>query len=261
MPIITLTTDFGMRDPYVASMKGVLRKLCPKVFLDDLAHDIAPQDILEAALFVEAAMPWYPENTVHLIVVDPGVGTERRPVAARTGGHVFVVPDNGLLTFWLQKYPLEWAYEICPQAPGITAISKTFHGRDIFAPAAAWLATDGAPAALGNSLASLQHMDIPEPIKNSNTHINGVVIHIDRFGNCITNIRQDSCNLSSACSIHIGGNTLSLCSTYGDVPPGAPLALFGSSGRLEIAVNQGNAARQFGFARSTALSVFSELSH
>jgi len=254
MPIITLTTDFGMRDPYVAAMKGVLRKLCPDVALDDLTHDIAPQDILEAALIDEAATPWYPENTVHLIVVDPGVGADRRPIAVRSGSHIFVAPDNGLLTLWLQQHPLEWAYEISPQAPGIATISNTFHGRDIFAPAAAWLAAGGDPTALGNLLSSLQQLDVPKPVTDDDNRIEGVVIHVDRFGNCITNIRQDMFEFSSAWNVYIGGNVLPLCSTYSDVEPGTPLALFGGSGRLEIAVNQGNAARQFGFTRMTPIS-------
>lgn len=254
MPIITLTTDFGMRDPYVAAMKGVLRQFCPDAVIDDLTHDIAPQDVLEAALFLEAAVPWYPENAVHLVVVDPGVGTARRSVAVRAGGHFFVAPDNGLLSLWLGQHKLEWVYKISPLAPGVGNISNTFHGRDIFAPAAAWLANGGDPHALGEPAACLQQLDVPMPAVCGD-HISGVIIHIDRFGNCMTNIRRGDVVVSPGCKVHVGKSALPLCGTYGDVAPGVPLALFGSSGRLEIAVNQGNAARLYTAARMMEIKV------
>ncbi len=250
MTIITLTTDFGMRDPYVAAMKGVLRRHCPKATIDDLTHDIAPQDILEAALFIEAAIPWYPKGTVHLIVVDPGVGTARRPVAVSAGGHVFVGPDNGLLTLWLMRHKMDWAYQIRPDANNGVMISNTFHGRDIFAPAAAWLADGGAPEALGDAATSLDKLPLPTTRRDGKGRQAGVIIHIDHFGNCITNIqREGDTDGTIAGTVHVGDHIFPLHTTYGDVAPGAPLALYGSGNRLEIAVNQGNAARQFGLAR------------
>ena len=252
MVTITLTTDFGMRDPYVAAMKGVLRQHCPEAMIDDLTHDIAPQDIIEAALFIEAAMPWYPEGSVHLVVVDPGVGTARRPIAVSTGSHIFVTPDNGLLSLWLNDHTLDWAYEINPAALNCDIISNTFHGRDVFAPAAAWLANGGNPAALGNTLSDLKQLDVPEPVHKDNNQIAGVILHVDRFGNCITNIRhEDSMVTAETQCAYAGDDRFPLCDTYSDTPPGAPLALYGSSERLEIAVNQGNAARQFGLTRWT----------
>lgn len=255
MALITLTTDFGMRDPYVAAMKGVLRCHCPDAVIDDLSHDIAPQNILETALFLEGAVPWYPADTIHLVVVDPGVGTSRRPVAAGAGGHVFVAPDNGVLSLWLAAHPLDWAYQIDPKALGGNAISKTFHGRDIFAPVAARLACGHDPVTLGESVTDLQRIEIPEPEYTDDNRIAGVIIHIDRFGNCITNIHRDNPGAGMGCTVHIGDYIFPVHTTYGDVAPGTPLALYGSGARLEIAVNQGNAAQQFGFAQMASVTL------
>ncbi len=226
MSIITVTTDFGTRDPYVAAMKGVLRCHCPEAIIDDLSHEIAPQDILEAALFLEAAVPWYPKGSIHLVVVDPGVGTARRPVAACAGGHIFVGPDNGLLTLWLMRYELEWAYEIKTDAQNGVAISNTFHGRDIFAPAAAWLADGGAPDALGQAVTSLEKLRLPATKRDEKHRQVGVIIHIDRFGNCITNMQHDEEAVAEGTAeVHVGDHIFPLHSIYGDVMPGAPLAL------------------------------------
>jgi len=140
-PLVTLTTDFGHRDPYVAAMKGVLHQRCPAVHIEDLSHDLAPQDLIEAALFVEAAMPYYPPGTFHIVVVDPGVGTARRPLALKADGQYFICPDNGLMTLYLQQHPLETAHVITNPAWMLPEVSATFHGRDIFASAAAMLAS------------------------------------------------------------------------------------------------------------------------
>jgi len=255
--MITLTTDFGVRDPYVAAMKGVLRRRCPGAIIDDLTHDIAPQDVLEAALFIEDAAPWFPDGTIHLVVVDPGVGTTRRPIAAGSGGHLFVCPDNGALTLWLGRHKLDWAYEIISDASATEMVSSTFHGRDIFAPAAAALANGGDPATLGKPVTDLVRIQIPAPDCYDKGRISGVIIHIDHFGNCITNIRREH-NAVAAGAVYIGDCAFPLAKTYGDVPPGEPLALYGSGGRLEIAVNQGHAARQFGLAHMTQVILAEE---
>ncbi|MCK5861111.1 MAG: SAM-dependent chlorinase/fluorinase [Candidatus Hydrogenedentes bacterium] len=258
MPVITLTSDFGMRDPYAAAMKGVLRKHCPSVFIDDLTHDIAPQDILEAALFLEAAVPSYPEGTIHLVVVDPGVGTSRRAIAVGAGGHVFVAPDNGLLSLWLKKYLPDWIYEIDPAVVDAAAISNTFHGRDIFAPAAAWLANGGIPSRLGNELPHIKQLNIPDPIYTDDNQITGTILHIDRFGNCITNIRREEVE-TKIDSVHAGNHVIAFNNTYSDVPVHVPLALYGSGDRLEIAVNQANASRQLGLTRGTPVIIVNGL--
>ncbi len=244
-PIITLTTDFGLRDPYVAAMKGVLLCHCPEARIADLSHEIAPQNLVEAALFAEGAMPWFPGNTIHLIVVDPGVGTARRPIAARAGGQIFIFPDNGLLTLLFRRLAVEEAYVIaqCPFIP--EEVSRTFHGRDIFAPAAAWVAHDHPLDTLGPPTEHLVELPLPGHEIESDGTARGEVIHIDRFGNCVTNIPAalyNDATVSRSVIIQDGARTLPLRGTYADVARGAALALSGSTGRIEIAVRNGNAA-------------------
>lgn len=256
MGIITLTTDFGTYDPYVAAMKGVLRRLCPDAVVDDLSHEIAPHDITEAMFFLEGAVPWYPLGAVHVVVVDPGVGTQRRPIALSTGGIILVGPDNGVFSVFLAASGADWTYAINPAAFGASEVSDTFHGRDIFAPAAAWLANGGEPARLGAPVTDPVMLHLPETVWQNDAPAVGCVVHIDRFGNCITNIRRrNESQAASSLRIGIGGHTLPLCRTYGDVLPGRPLALYGSGGRLEIAVNQGNAARLLGISRTDSVNL------
>ncbi len=257
-PIITLTTDFGLRDPYVAAMKGVLLKHCPDARIVDLTHDIAPQDLMDAALFADTALPWFPEGTIHVLVVDPGVGTARRPIAARAGGQCFVFPDNGLLTLLFRKHAVEKACVItsCPFMP--EEVSQTFHGRDIFAPAAAWLASGHGLGTLGPPTSMLVELDFPAHVAGANGSVHGEVVHIDRFGNCITNIPSalfGDAAVSHCAVIHNGAKTLPLRGTYADVARGAALALAGSSGRIEIAVRNGNAAALLGLQRGDAVRI------
>lgn len=246
-PLVTLTTDFGARDPYVAALKGVLHRHCPGVRIEDLGHEIAPQAITEAALFLEAALPEFPPGTVHLAVVDPGVGTARRPVAARAGGHLLVFPDNGIITLLLRRLPLEEArlIERCPFFPPVR--SATFHGRDVFAPAAAWLAAGNALDTLGPPAPDLVELRMPEAAPESGGAMLGEVIHVDRFGNCVTNLVPGA-HAAGMVSFSFSGRewALRLSRAYGDVEPGAVLALTGSTGRIEIALNGGSAARTFG---------------
>lgn len=246
-PFVTLTTDFGARDPYVAAMKGVLHRYCPEVRIEDLGHEIAPQAVTEAALFLEAALPEFPPGTVHLAVVDPGVGTARRPIAARAGGHLLVFPDNGIMTPLLRRLPLEEArlMEQCPFFP--PARSATFHGRDVFAPAAAWLAMGNALDTLGPPAPDLVELRMPEAAPESGGAMLGEVIHVDRFGNCVTNLVPGA-HAAGMVSYSLSGSerVLPLSRAYGDAEPGALLALTGSMGRIEIALNGGDAARTLG---------------
>jgi S-adenosylmethionine hydrolase len=248
-PIITLTTDFGLRDPYAAAMKGVLLRHCPEARILDLSHEIAPQDLVGAALFAEAAMPWFPENTIHLVVVDPGVGTARRPIAARAGGQVFVFPDNGLLTLLFRRLPVGEAHVIaqCPFIP--EEVSRTFHGRDVFAPAAAWIALDHPLDTLGPPMEHLVELPLPGHKVKADGSVCGEVIHIDRFGNCVTSIPAalfSDATVSRSAVVQNGARTLPLRGTYADVARGTALAVSGSAGRIEIAVRNGNAAVTLG---------------
>ena len=257
-PIITLTTDFGTGDPYAAAMKGVLLHRCPGARIVDLSHEIAPQDRVGAALFAEAAMPWFPAGTVHVVVVDPGVGTVRRPVAARAGGQCFVFPDNGLMTLLFRRLVVEEARTVaqCPFLP--TEISRTFHGRDIFAPVAAWLAMAHPLDTLGPPAGSLVELHLPGHRVDEGGDVSGEVIHIDRFGNCITNIPATLfADLSVPHTAAIPGRDkpLPLRGTYADVKRGDALALAGSMGRIEIAVRNGNAAGTLGLRRGDPVRI------
>ena len=242
-PLITLTTDLGPRDPYVASLKGVLRSLAPGTVIEDLTHEIAPQDLVETALFVAAAMPHFPPGTIHLVVVDPGVGGNRHPIVAEAGGQFFVCPDNGLLTLYLRQHPLEEARIITQPGFMRPTISPTFHGRDIFAPTAARLAMGARLDEAGDALDTLVTLDLAEPSVDPEGTIHGEIIHVDRFGNCVTNIERALLHPKQNYTVALGDARIAgLRETYAHASVGERLALFGSSDHLEVAVRNGNAA-------------------
>ena len=254
--IITLTTDFGMSDPYVAAMKGVLLRHCPSTLIVDLSHDIMPQDLIGAALFAEAAMPWFPEKTVHVFVVDPGVGTSRRAIAARAEGQYLVFPDNGLMTLLFRRLVVDEVREVtmCPFIP--ETVSRTFHGRDVFAPVAAWLALGHPLETLGPPANGLVELNFPTHSLDPGGAVCGEIIHIDHFGNCVTNIPADLFCAADAAHVVVvqkTERTLPLRGTYADGASGEAIALAGSTGRMEIAVRDGNAAVTLGLQRGDAV--------
>jgi S-adenosylmethionine hydrolase len=246
--LVTLTTDFGLADPYVAEMKGVLlREGPPDLRLIDLTHDLPPFEIAEAALFLRAAVPRFPSGTVHLVVVDPGVGSSRQAIIARVGGQILVGPDNRVF-----GYLFDGSEEVFVIAPEPRAVSSTFHGRDIFAPVAAKLAAGAAPEQLGRRAESHQHMVFPL-VEFAGDTLAGRVIHIDRFGNLITNITHSVLSdflgpLDPArAQFSLGERSVrGLVDHYAQGKPGELLALIGSNGLLELAVREGNAAIKFG---------------
>ena len=259
MSIITLTTDFGLRDAYVAAMKGVMLSIHSEARLVDVTHQITPQDVMEAAFVLRQTVPFFPPETVHLVVVDPGVGTERRPIALRHGRHTFVGPDNGLFSLLLDEEPPEALVTLDREAywRGGT-LSTTFHGRDLFAPVAAHLAAGRALEEVGTLAESLQPLHWALPIADDQG-IRGWVVHVDHFGNAITNIprplfRSQQHDRPLKC---FAGNAIlhDVHPTYGAVPAGEPLLLFGSSGFLEIAVNAGNAADLLDIHKGTPVNV------
>ncbi len=253
--IVTLTTDFGNRDPYAAAVKGVLLSACAGVSLVDLSHEIGPRDVIEGAFFLAQAAPWFPAGSVHLAVVDPGVGTARRPIAARAGGHLFVAPDNGLLWLALRRMPLEEVRVIEPARLDRSApASATFHGRDIFAPAAAALACGRPLGALGPEAGSLVPLGLPEPEPLA-AAVRGEIIHVDRFGNLVSNIDEGALGGRECSRVEIGGCSISpLRRVYGDAEPGGLLALWNSAGLLEVAVRDGNAAAVLGAGRGVRIT-------
>jgi S-adenosylmethionine hydrolase len=244
--ILTLTTDFGLGGPYVAALKGVLLDLAPGTQLVDVCHTIAPQNILEGGFVLAGIVDVFPKGTVHLVVVDPGVGTDRRLMVVAAAGQWFVLPDNGLITGVVRSRPPEGVWEISNPDLRRAVVSATFHGRDILAPAAAFLLRGGAPEQLGPPRDKFITLRNFEPNVAEHGFV-GEVIFRDAFGNLITNVNADRLAEAPAASwiIEIGGERIEgIVRTYGDRPAGSLIALFGSSSWVEIAVVNGDAARQ-----------------
>ncbi len=245
---ITLLTDFGLRDGFVGVMKGVILGLAPDARLVDISHTISPQNVREGAIIFNRAAPYFPEGTIHVCVVDPGVGTARRPIAARLGAQRFVGPDNGLLTLFYRRAQREnWPIEIVHlDQPRYwrPEISNVFHGRDIFAPVAAHLARGVPLASLGSPLADpvLLPLALPERTPDG---LRGEIAHVDHFGNLATNIRAEDLAGLDGVAVRAGGAEVrGLSRTFGDRAPGELVALIGSSGDLVLAVVNGSAAQR-----------------
>jgi hypothetical protein len=253
--IITLTTDFGLQDEYVGVLKGVVAGLAPQARLIDLCHTIRAQDIRQGAFILQAAAPYFPKGTIHLAIVDPGVGTNRRILALRAMGQIFLGPDNGILTPFLDPLLLEEAIAIdCPHLY-LAPRSATFHGRDILAPVAAALANGARLSSLGTPVPKENPTKLAPPtlqIDRIHGKIAGSVIHIDHFGNLTTNIHQrDLAGLTDApASLQIFHKkqhvTTGLATAYAATPDGQLLAIIGSRGYLELAAAGGNGARMLG---------------
>jgi S-adenosylmethionine hydrolase len=249
-PLVTLLTDFGQVDAFVGIMKGVILSRCPEAALVDLSHDVPAYDILGASFLLHTAVGVFPPETIHLAVVDPGVGSARRPIVARIGGHVFVAPDNGLLSYPLEAGRLESLHLIDSAAYLRTPVSTTFHGRDVFAPAAGHLAAGLPPAGLGPPIRDPLRLPIPVPRPDGSGGILGQVIWIDHFGNCITNLTRAELRAISpsgeAAHVRLDGRTLPVVRTYDEAGPDGEGALIGSAGRVELFSRRGNLARRRG---------------
>ncbi|MEP6474721.1 MAG: SAM-dependent chlorinase/fluorinase [Gemmatimonadota bacterium] len=240
MPVITFLTDFGISDSYVGEVKGVLASLAPGVQVLDLTHHVAPGDVRAGHYLLSQIWPTFPAGTVHLAVVDPGVGTPRLAVALKAAGHFFVGPDNGLLTSAAQVESVEGVVLAAP-----AEASATFHGRDLFSPAAAALARGAELGALGAQLTTPLTLLAPAAFHYEGKSVVGEVIHVDRFGNLVTNLT--SAEVPAYAVLEVEDTEIGpLRTTYGDVPSGTPVAYVGSGGRVEIAVRGGSAARRFG---------------
>ncbi len=254
MSLITLMTDFGLKDGNVGVMKGVILAIAPRAQIVDLSHLIPPQNTREAALILVRSAPYFPPETIHVVVVDPGVGTARRPIAARLGTQHFVGPDNGVISLLLehaerQDWPVAFIHLDQPQF-WLPEVSPVFHGRDIFAPVAAHLANGKALSALGTPINDPVRLMLPRP-ECTPTGWRGEIIHIDHFGNLASNIRLEHLLAQSTtpekiavrlCGIEIRG----LVKTFGERAPGELAALFGSTGNLIVSVVNGSAAQTLG---------------
>lgn len=264
--VIALLTDFGTTDVYVGVMKGVMLDICPAARLVDLTHAVQPQNIRQGAFVLLNAYHYFPAGTVFLAVVDPGVGSARRPVAVRAGAYTFVAPDNGLLSYVLADTPPDHVVELNNPVYRLTSVSYTFHGRDIFAPAAAHLAAGVSLNAMGTPLEQI--VSLPVPLLNVEPDVvRGEVLHLDHFGNAVTSIGllewlsaerlrlkprfggQATAReiVTGHAEVRLNGQTIcGVVPTYSHTHPGDLLAMVGSSGHLEIAVNQGSAAARLG---------------
>lgn len=263
---VALLTDFGLSDTYVGVMKGVMLGIDPAAQFIDITHGIEPQNVRQAALALMNAVQYFPTGTVFLVVVDPGVGTARRPIAVQAGGYAFVAPDNGVLSYALARMDGARAVEITQTLPDV---SNTFHGRDVFAPAAAKLSAGVPLESLGTLLPRMVSMPTPELDIDSTGRVFGEIVHIDRFGNLITSIghmrwvNDARLTLSSAfgrandllpvlaerAEVRVGGTVImNIRHTYSEAERGVLLALVGSSSFLEISVNQGSAAARLDVA-------------
>jgi S-adenosylmethionine hydrolase len=244
MPVIALLTDFGLREAYLGAMKGAILSVCPRAALVDLVHELPAHDLRAGALALEAAYPVFPDGTVFLAVVDPGVGGERRAVAAAAGRWLFVAPDNGILSLVLTAHPQARVRELLNPVLRREPVSPVFHGRDLFGPAAGHLARGLPFSELGPLVPDPVRLALPEA-ERTREGWRAEVLCADRFGNLTTSLR--AAELAGAeggaagIEVVVGGRTLPLVRTYGEVGPGEPCALVGSGGRLELAVNRGRA--------------------
>jgi S-adenosylmethionine hydrolase len=259
--IITLLTDFGSGDPFVGVMKGVILGINPDAVVVDLCHGGAPYDPAAAAFLLLASYRYFPEGTIHVAVVDPGVGGPRRPLLATCDGHLFVGPDNGVFTPIGEQRPAFSVRAITESRYFLTPVSATFHGRDVFAPVAAHLSLGTEPSAFGSPVETYVRLMLPRPSRVRDEALRGQILHVERFGNLVTNIaRTDLDDLAAGhplagFAVEVAGRTMPVVGYYGQVAPGAVGAVIGSTDHLEIFINQGDASRLFGIGRGTEVVV------
>ena len=247
MTTITLITDFGLRDGHVGAMKGVIRSIVSSAEIVDISHHVPPQDIRHAGFVLMTAYAYWPANTIHVVVVDPGVGTGRRAVAVQTAAGVFVAPDNGVLSYVLAREVVTAAVALTNAAYWHHPVSASFHGRDIFGPAAAYLAGGVFLAELGEPVAlkSLVSFPVPVPHRHLDGHVTAHVQHIDRFGNCTTDVPGEWLQASAQWRFEAGGQVIDKVSTtFGDVAEGDLVVIVDSTDYVAVAVRNGNAAQR-----------------
>jgi S-adenosylmethionine hydrolase len=256
--VITLATDFGTDSPYAAAMKGVILAINPQATLVDITHSIPPQDVRQGAIVLANVCPRFPADAIHIAVVDPGVGTDRRLVFARIGNQQYLAPDNGLLSRLAKRDPPRQIVTLSEPAFWLKDLSDTFHGRDILAPVAARISLGVDPDLLGPKLSRLVELDWPEPRLESQRLV-GEVETVDRFGNLITNItRQDLAGIARHQPLRVkcgARDGIPIVRTYGAQPKGTIVALVGSGGCLEVAVVEGSAARELSAVVGVAVAI------
>ena len=262
IPIITLLTDYGTRDHFVGSMKGVIHSVNPQASIIDISHEVAPQDIVEAAFLIRSCYSYFPTSTIHIVVVDPSVGSSRKPIVVSTENHFFVAPDNGILSLIYEVEPPTQVVEITAEHYMLPEVSKTFHGRDIFAPVAAWLSKGVDILNFGEPLENYVRLNLPKSKITAEGQLKGMILHVDRFGNLISNISNSDYQAArekfpgDKFLVSIGNREIQgLKQFYSETQKGDVLALFGSTNYLEIAQNLGSAARTLGLNRGAEIAI------
>lgn len=257
-PIVTLTTDYGNNDHLVGVMKGVIYKINPDVHIVDICHNVMPFDVLDGALTIGQAYSHFPPKTIHLVVIDPGVGSQRRPVLVIGDQHYFIAPDNGVLSMVYEREQKVLVRHITAEHYFLNPISNTFHGRDIFAPVAAWLSKNWQTPSFGDEISDFVRFSLPKPKLDGNI-LKGVVLKVDNFGNLITNFTPEDVPqvlAGASFKITVGSREIDrLAETYSQGAPGEVLAIIGSSGFLEIAVNKGSATRALNLQRGAEVAL------
>jgi len=259
--IVTFTTDFGLNDPFVGIMHGVVLNIHPETPIVDISHAVPSYDVLNGALTIAQAYRYFPRSTVHVVVVDPGVGSRRRPIIAETGDYVFVAPDNGVLSLVESQEPKFSVRHVTAERYFLRSVSQTFHGRDIFAPVAGWLSNGVAPAEFGPEISDNVRLTVPVVERIAENHLRGSVLKVDKFGNLITNISaQEVPAMFGATappfSLTIAGQTIGrLCRSYAEGGEGELFVIVGSSGFLEIAANKASAGETLGLGAGATLEI------
>ena len=254
-PIITLTTDYGTNDHLVGTMKGVILKINPDVTIVDISHNVTAYDLLDGALTIGSAYSYFPPKTIHVVVVDPGVGTERRPLLVSAQNQYFIAPDNGVLSVIFEREDNVVVRHANIEHYYLNPVSKTFHGRDVFAPVAAWLTKGWQTPSMGDEITDYKKFSMPKP-KEAEGGLKGVVLRVDAFGNLITNFRAEhlaeNAQENGNFKMQVGTQAVTkLVDTFAHGAAGEPIAYVGSSGYIEIGVNKGSAARTLALGRGT----------
>jgi S-adenosylmethionine hydrolase len=264
-PIITLTTDFGLNDHFVGAMKGVILELAPDAQIIDINHSVQAFDVLDGALTISQAYSYYPSGTVHMVIVDPGVGTARRPILLTGDRHQFVAPDNGVLSLVYDREERISVRHITAEHYFLQPSSNTFHARDIFSPVAAYLAKGVDPDRFGDEITDYVRFNAPRPKPVDERTLRGVVLKVDRFGNLVTNITpQDLPALfgenTPAFKITVGnkGQANRMCANYAEGTPGEVFGILGSMGYLELAANRGSAFQLLGAGKGSEVNIVME---
>jgi hypothetical protein len=258
-PIITLTTDYGTNDHLVGTLKGVILKIFSDVTIVDISHDVTPYDLLDGALTIGSSYSYFPARTIHVVVVDPGVGTERRPLLVTGDSQYFIAPDNGVLSLVYEREETVVVRHANVEHYYLQPVSKTFHGRDVFAPIAGWLAKGAQASAMGEEITDYKKFAMPKP-KAAEGGSKGVVLRVDSFGNLITNFRAEdlpgSALEAGTVALTVGTHSVNkLVDTFAKGSPGEAFAYIGSNGFLEIGINRGNAAKSLAIGRGAQVTL------